>query len=257
MGAVQRDPVVLQPIELLGRELEVDARPGAVVDDEEIGGRELRPGDRVDGCVHRAGDAAHRLGGPEHEPVRGLFVEFVGLELSVEERDDVVERHAHFTRSEISRLSTAVFARPPIFFMTGPMRAEIARWLPARMSATALGFAAIAASTAAAMAASSEIWERPFSLTIASASRPVASISAKTVLAAVVLTVPASMRPTRAPSCAGVSFSDPSATPAARRCPSSSPVTQFATRFACAGAVPAAASNQSARARSETSTRAS
>src|SRR5439155_14372490 len=37
VGAVQRDAVVLQSIELLRRELEVDARPGAMVDDEEIG----------------------------------------------------------------------------------------------------------------------------------------------------------------------------------------------------------------------------
>src|SRR4029077_14229522 len=198
--------------------------------------RELRARDRVERGVHRAGDPADRAGGPQDEAVRGFLVELVRLELRIEERDDVLDRDAHFTRSAMMRFRTALFARPPIFFITGPTRPEIARWFPARMSATTFGFAAMASSTAAAMAASSDTWDRPFSATIASASRPVASISVKTVFAAVVLIVPAAMSRTSAPSGAGVAMTCASGRSTALRWPSISPVTQSATRFACAGA---------------------
>jgi hypothetical protein len=59
--AVEGDAVVLQPVELLRRELEVDRGPGAVMDDEQVAVGELRAGDGMERRVHRAGHPADRL----------------------------------------------------------------------------------------------------------------------------------------------------------------------------------------------------
>ena len=79
--------------------------------------------------------------------------------------------------------------------MMPPIRDFSAASLPLLKSATALGFAVIAAWAADWSAPESAIFASPFSLTTSPGERPLSTISAKTSLALAPVSLPASTRP--------------------------------------------------------------